>query len=183
MATKTQVYNRGYDPDTGIGELIDSVTHRHALTMIHRGVAEPVILAERQGQIVVTAVALTRRIYTAWTERRRVGTVGFSTREIFERDNWTCAFCGNKVSKAPKVQGRLATVDHVHPRSQGGATNWLNLVSACFDCNQRKKDMPLSECGMSLLFEPFDPNVSYRDIDGSIVMIDDLMAQCELVAA
>lgn len=182
MALRTQVYNEGYDPDTGVGELIDSVTRNHALTMIHRGVAE-VADPYWDGSTRLEAVVLTRRIYAAWTERRMVGTVGFSTREIFERDNWTCAYCGNKVSKTPKVQKRLATVDHVHPKSQGGATNWLNLVSACSGCNGRKADLSLAECGMVLRFQPYDPNVSYRDIDGSIVQISDLISACDLVAA
>jgi len=179
----TKVYNKGYDPSTEVGELIDAVSHRHALTMIHRGVADPVELTERGGEIVVVSVVLVRRIYAAWVERRRVGTVGFSTREVFERDNWTCAYCGNKVSKTPWTQARLATVDHVHPRSQGGATDWLNLVSACFECNQRKEDMSLAEAGMELRFEPYDPNASYRDIDGSIVEIATLVAQCDALAA
>lgn len=178
----TKVYNKGYDPSTEVGELIDAVSHRHALTMIHRGVADPVELTERGGEIVVVSVVLVRRIYAAWVERRRVGTVGFSTREVFERDNWTCAYCGNKVSKTPRTQSRLATVDHVHPRSQGGATNWLNLVSACFECNQRKKDLSLTEAGMALRFEPYDPNVSYRDVDGSVVEIAALVAECAAAA-
>lgn len=179
----TRVYNQGYNPDTGVGELIDAVTHRHALTMIHRGVADPVDIVERRGEIVVMGVVLTRRIYAAWTEHRRVGTVGFSTLEVFERDNWTCAYCGNKVSKTPKLQSRLATVDHVHPRSQGGGTDWLNLVSACSECNHRKEDMSLEEAGMELRFEPYDPYFAYRDIGGDIVQVADLIAQCEALVA
>ena len=34
-------------------------------------------------------------------------------------------------------------VDHVHPRSKGGSDSEDNLVTACFDCNQGKKDMIL----------------------------------------
>ena len=172
MAQRVRIYNYGYDPDTGVGELLHVVSQRHATGMIRRGVADPVELTERRGQIIVTALALTRTIYTAWIERRAEGTVGFSTREVFERDHWTCAYCASKVSKTPRRQGLLATVDHVHPRSLGGPTNWWNLVAACSDCNGAKADSLLADTGMRLLFTPYDPNVAYRDVDGTALWLD-----------
>jgi 5-methylcytosine-specific restriction endonuclease McrA len=35
---------------------------------------------------------------------------------------------------------RLATIDHIVPRSKGGTDDEDNLVVACFTCNQRKGD-------------------------------------------
>lgn len=176
MSQPVRIYNHGYDPDTGIGEYLHTVTQRHALGMVARGVADPVELTERHGSILVTAMALTRLIYTGWTENRPGGTIGFSTRHIFDRDHWTCAYCGDKVSKTPRRQGLLATVDHVHPRALGGATTWWNLVSACFDCNQAKAGFPLDETGMRLRFDPYDPNVAWRDIDGTAHRCDTVEA-------
>lgn len=172
MTHRVRVYNYGFDPDTGVGELLHVVSQRHATGMIHRGVADPVELVERRGEILVTSLALTRMIYAAWIERRQEGTVGFSTREVFERDHWTCAYCGGKVSKTPRRQGMLATVDHVHPRSLGGPTTWWNLVAACSDCNGAKADMLLEQTAMQLRFDPYDPNVAYRDADGTALRYD-----------
>ena len=43
-----------------------------------------------------------------------------------------------------------STVDHVLPRSRGGASSWLNTVAACLDCNHRKRDRTPQEAGMRL---------------------------------
>lgn len=32
----------------------------------------------------------------------------------------------------------LATIDHIKPISQGGMSNWDNIVASCFRCNQRR---------------------------------------------
>lgn len=53
---------------------------------------------------------------------------------IFIRDNWTCQYCGKSVNE------KTATIDHVVPKSKGGAWSWLNLVTACEECNQKKGD-------------------------------------------
>jgi len=45
----------------------------------------------------------------------------------------TCAYCGDDL-------GRLATLDHVQPKSKGGITHRSNLVPACFSCNIAKSD-------------------------------------------
>ena len=44
-----------------------------------------------------------------------------------------CAYCG-----APAEQ-----LDHIDPRSRGGADAWDNLTPACSDCNATKNDLPL----------------------------------------
>lgn len=156
------IFNNGYDPFTSSGELLDVKSLHHAYTMIHRGVADPVELTLIGDRIVPTAVELTRYIYPAWVEQRRGGTVGFSYRGVHERDHWTCAYCGKPVSKKPRKRWLLATVDHVIPASRGGATNWLNLVSACLRCNNLKDDRTPDEAGMPLRFEPYDPMTGHR---------------------
>ena len=35
-------------------------------------------------------------------------------------------------------QSHDLTFDHVIPRSQGGKTNWTNVVAACRPCNFKK---------------------------------------------
>jgi hypothetical protein len=148
--------------DSSSGELLDVKSLKHALTMIHRGVADPVELTMLGSVIVPSAVELTRYIYPAWVERRREGTVGFSYRAVHERDHWTCAYCGRSVSRAPACEALLATVDHIHPVSRGGRSSWTNLVSACKECNNRKADRTPAEADMPLRFAPYDPSRSYR---------------------
>src|SRR3954451_15342979 len=49
---------------------------------------------------------------------------------VFARDRWPCQYCGHE-------RGNL-TVDHVIPRSKGGASSWENIVTCCAPCNRRK---------------------------------------------
>ena len=53
-------------------------------------------------------------------------------RAVFARDRWTCQYCG--------TSARSLTVDHVIPRSKGGASSWDNIVTCCAPCNRRKGD-------------------------------------------
>jgi hypothetical protein len=44
-----------------------------------------------------------------------------------------CAYCGTA----------SATLDHISPAASGGRLGWSNLVGACEDCNQAKRDRTL----------------------------------------
>ncbi len=85
--------------------------------------------------------------YNAVPPRR----VKFSRRNIFERDRYTCQYCG----RTP-VRSELS-VDHVVPRSRGGGTTWSNVVLACTECNTRKSDRTPVEAGMHLRRRPKEP--------------------------
>ena len=71
---------------------------------------------------------------------------------LFRRDDHMCLYCGDYL-----YDGEL-TRDHVVPVSRGGADTWENVVTACRECNHRKADMLLDECGMRLLAVPYAPN-------------------------
>jgi hypothetical protein len=51
---------------------------------------------------------------------------------IFERDNFTCQYCGNKPPKA------ILEVDHIVSRKDGGQDDDINLTTSCFLCNRGK---------------------------------------------
>lgn len=72
--------------------------------------------------------------------------------ELFRRDHYMCAYCGN-IFKSLNL-----TRDHVIPRSKGGPDKWTNCVTACEKCNHKKDDHLLEECGMQLLYVPYAPN-------------------------
>ncbi|MFE2723442.1 HNH endonuclease [Kitasatospora sp. NPDC059327] len=71
----------------------------------------------------------------------------WSRRGVLVRDQHLCAYCGR----------RATTVDHLQPRSRGGADSWLNTVAACSEDNQRKADRTPEQAGMKLLRTPFVP--------------------------
>lgn len=71
-----------------------------------------------------------------------------SKRGVLLRDNHTCAYC-------PSTHAN--TVDHVVPRSKGGKSTWLNLVAACRECNNKKRDRTPEEAGMKLKTTPSEP--------------------------
>lgn len=76
----------------------------------------------------------------------------FSAAKCRIRDRFTCAYCG-QVFRADDL-----TVEHIVPQSRGGATDFLNCVSACSDCNARKADRLPEEAGMPLLYVPYIPS-------------------------
>ena len=53
---------------------------------------------------------------------------------IFERDGFTCAYCG----KSSYEDCAKLTVDHIIPRSRGGGNVAGNLVTSCGLCNSTK---------------------------------------------
>jgi len=59
--------------------------------------------------------------------------------EIFKRDSFACQYCGRK---APDV---VLHCDHIRSVAIGGATDILNLITACFDCNSGKGKRDLSD--------------------------------------
>lgn len=68
---------------------------------------------------------------------------------LFRRDLHICAYCGGEFGD------KNLSIDHVHPQSRGGADTWMNLVSACLPCNQRKANRRPEEAGMQLLYVPY----------------------------
>jgi 5-methylcytosine-specific restriction endonuclease McrA len=46
------------------------------------------------------------------------------------------------------------TLDHVVPRSRGGASTWENLVACCHSCNRAKGNRLPQEASMKPLREP-----------------------------
>ncbi|MCM2130198.1 HNH endonuclease [Larsenimonas rhizosphaerae] len=70
------------------------------------------------------------------------------------REGLRCAYCGCGLSR------QALTIDHIYPRSRGGALTMLNAVAACHGCNALKADMTPEEAGMALLLKPFIPTMA-----------------------
>jgi 5-methylcytosine-specific restriction endonuclease McrA len=87
--------------------------------------------------------------------------VSFSRKNIFERDKYTCQYCGDKPKDRRTalkwMEKKILNLDHVVPRSRGGKTTWDNIVSACYSCNTKKGNKLLSELGWKLRKRPAEP--------------------------
>jgi len=74
-----------------------------------------------------------------------------SARNIRERDGNRCQYTG-------KVLGpEEGNIDHVMPRSRGGATSWKNCVLASKNINSKKANRTPAEAGLSLVRKPVAP--------------------------
>lgn len=135
-------------------EPIKIISWKKAITLLFLGKAE---MLERQDEEVYS----TNRSYAlpcVLRLQRRVRVprkpVQFSRGNVYRRDGFTCQYCTLKFAPS------LLTFDHVMPRSRGGDTSWLNIVSSCQECNRVKGDRTPAEAGMPLLKLPKEPRWS-----------------------
>lgn len=70
---------------------------------------------------------------------------------VFRRDQYICQYCGHALTPSK------LTLDHVKPRAHGGDSSWMNCVTSCFECNNKKGDRTPAEAGMKLLSQPKVP--------------------------
>ena len=99
--------------------------------------------SEIQIPIVIKLLKVIRMIYR--------NKVPFRKRNVFARDNNKCVYCGSKIT---------LTIDHMIPVSQGGKTNWENCVTACLDCNNKKRNRTPSQAKMYPNKLPHAPTIS-----------------------
>lgn len=143
---KILVLNHSYQP-------LHFCNVRRAIVMLMKGKAEEI---EYDGRVIhspsiVLRVPTVIRLVTYLHLPRKWGGIRFSKKNVFKRDNYTCQYCGRS--------GVGMTLDHVIPRSRGGATCWENVVVACQNCNLKKGDRTLKECGLRLLRKPREPHL------------------------
>jgi 5-methylcytosine-specific restriction endonuclease McrA len=73
-------------------------------------------------------------------------------RAVFARDHWACQYCG----------AAAENLDHVVPKSRGGAHAWDNVVAACRRCNSKKENRLIEEVGLHLARWPLAPADGFR---------------------
>lgn len=78
--------------------------------------------------------------------------VTLSNKTLFARDRYLCAYCGKQFTIAQLSR------DHIVPRFRGGPNEWMNVVTACKPCNQKKGCHTVKEARMELLYVPYVPN-------------------------
>lgn len=124
-------------------EPLTAVTLRRAIVLVLRERADVIHaaapgLTARSAQTVVAIPSVIRlRTYVRVPYR---ATIPMTRAALMHRDRFRCGYCGAKAT----------TIDHVLPRSRGGAHSWENCVACCASCNHRKADRLLSELGWTL---------------------------------
>ena len=84
----------------------------------------------------------------------------FTRFNVFLRDRFSCQYCGDRED---------LTFDHLVPRSRGGHTTWVNVVTACSACNLRKGNLTPAEAKMWPSQMPFQPTVQHLHRNGRAV--------------
>ena len=129
-------------------EPLSVVPARRAAVLVLNGKADAVHLSGtvlRSEHLRVEIPSVVRLQYYVRVPYLRRGSL--SRRGVLARDAHRCQYCGR----------RADSIDHVRPRSRGGAHSWDNVVAACRRCNTRKRDQLLSETGMRLYRTPRPP--------------------------
>ena len=143
-----------------------------ALQLMVRGVVEPVtkvVAASFRSPSVTLSVPTVVRLRRYVRAPKRGAT--WSKKAIMDRDSFTCIYCGLRPGdlRHERPLGRADfTLDHIMPRSRGGANTWVNTACACAHCNHRKGNRTPHEAGMKLLWEPKTPRVGYLVVSGEV---------------
>ena len=120
---------------------------------------------KRRLRTVITSFPFPSVIRLSHYKRVPFKSIMLSRKNILRRDGHRCQYCGGTSSPL--------TVDHIVPKARGGTDTWENLVTACFACNNRKRDHSPERAGMMLQSVPRRPShVSL--IVHSLRKVDDL---------
>lgn len=109
------------------------------------------LVGERGIQGVDTIYRVPRVIMESSYNKPANSVVRYNRRTLFQRDQNQCQYCGRRPGT------KELNLDHVHPRSKGGKSTWENVVVSCTDCNTKKGDKTLAQCGMKLRRQPTKP--------------------------
>ncbi len=144
-SSQTLLLNQGFEP-------IKVISWQRAITLLFLGKVE--VLEEYDHDIrsvnLIIKIPAVVRLLRAF--RRHARPVKFSRVNIYARDNYRCQYCGKKASISE------LTYDHVVPRSQGGLTEWTNIVTCCYAVQPQEGRAHAAQAGMALLGQPAQPN-------------------------
>lgn len=138
MTQPVLVLNASYEP-------VNITGARRAIVLVLKGVA---VIEESRDTRVHSDLYLPSVVRLQQYRRIPQRVQMLSRKNIYVRDSYTCQYCGRVFT------ARELTLDHVLPRSKGGASNWENLVAACQACNRTKNDRTPEQAGMKLLRMP-----------------------------
>jgi len=97
-------------------------------------------------------VAIPEVIVLNLYDRLPMSEVKFTRKNIYQHYANKCCYCGKKFDT------KELNLDHVHPKSRGGKTEWSNIVLTCIPCNTNKANRTPVEAGLTMHYEPSKPN-------------------------
>lgn len=134
-----------------VEEQLSTISWKRAVTLVVKGLAEVSEAVEgrdiRSSDQIVPFPKSIRLLRTVAIERTEPRVAVCSKKAVLRRDNHQCIYCGRSAT----------TVDHILPRSRGGASTWENLAAACRPCNALKDDRTPEEAGMRIQWTPASP--------------------------
>ncbi|MEA1903363.1 MAG: HNH endonuclease [Actinomycetota bacterium] len=139
--TRALVLNASYEP-------LSVVSERRALILVLAEKAAVVVKRDEawhSESLTFDLPSVVRLYRYVKVPYRRA--VPVTRRAVFGRDGHRCQYCG----------GPAESLDHVTPRSRGGAHTWENVVACCRPCNVRKGDRTPDESGFLLRTQPGPP--------------------------
>ena len=148
---RTLVLNAGFEP-------LAVVSFKRALVLVMNQKAT-IVSADAEHPVYGSSGSWARPSVILLTRYVRIPNsrlIPVSRRGVLRRDNHHCAYCG----------GSANTIDHVQPRSRGGADSWENLVACCLRCNNKKGDRTLAEMNWKLRIRPRAPHGTSRMVRG-----------------
>lgn len=137
---KVLLLNVSYEP-------LNICSWKRAIILLMKGKAEEV---EHNGKLINNKLPLPSVIRLLHYVVVPYKNIPLSRKNVLHRDNYTCQYCGQPSA--------TLTVDHVIPRSRGGAHYWDNVVTACSFCNNKKGSKTPSEARMKLIKHPVVPS-------------------------
>ena len=105
-------------------------------------------VGDGKGDLLIFSPSVVRSSKRNHDMRRNVT---FTRMHVYIRDKFTCQYCGKE-----RVTRELS-YDHVVPKSDGGRTNWENIVTSCYACNNKKGRRTPEEARMPLKKKPYKP--------------------------
>lgn len=144
VAARTLLLNSTYEP-------LKVISWQRAVTLLWLGKVEIIRSYDREIRSLTFKISMPAVVRLLRYVRRKRPQVSFSRRNLFARDESSCQYCGRRCDTAE------LTYDHVVPRSQGGATEWTNIVTCCVTCNRRKGGRTPEQAGMRLRRPPKRP--------------------------
>ena len=143
--TATLLLSQSYEP-------IKIISWQRAITLLFLGKVEVIEEYSDDVRSVSFVIKIPAVVRLLRAFRRHHKPVKFSRVNIYARDGYTCQYCGDRLSVTE------LTYDHVVPRSQGGTTDWTNIVTCCHECNRTKGGRTPRQAGMVLRAQPTQPD-------------------------
>lgn len=153
--TETLILNQNYSP-------MGTIPWQRAIVLLFESKAEIVEEYKQEVRSVSKRFKMPAVIRLLKWIKTKFKSIRFNKTNVYIRDRGCCQYCKTYVSREE------STFDHVIPKSRGGKTDWDNIVTCCYDCNQAKDCRTPTEAKMTLLGKPGKP--THLSLDMSLKM-------------